>query len=114
MDLSCQSLDDALVIHVDEDRIDAAVAIQFKDRMRALTADAADRVILDLSRVSFVDSSGLGAIVSVMKFLAPARRLELAALTPNVGKVFHLTRMDSVFTIHESATPASQGTGNAI
>lgn len=111
MNLVSEAINDALVVRVNEDRIDAAVAIQFKDRMRELTADSGDRVILDLGRVSFVDSSGLGAIVSVMKFLAPARRLELAALTPNVGKVFHLTRMDSVFAIHDHA-PA-QGNGNA-
>ena len=30
------------------------------------------------------------------------RRLELAALTPTVAKVFRLTRMDTVFTIHDS------------
>jgi anti-sigma B factor antagonist len=38
-----------------------------------------------------------------MKFLAPARKLELAGLTPTVEKVFRLTRMDSVFTIHADA-----------
>jgi anti-sigma B factor antagonist len=50
--------------------------------------------------VHFLDSSGLGAVVGVMKLLAPERRLELAGLTPTVAKVFRLTRMDSVFTIH--------------
>lgn len=113
MDLIAEAAEDALVVRVNEDRIDAAVAIQFKDRMRELTAACDGRVILDLSRVGFVDSSGLGAIVSVMKFLAPARRLELAALSPHVGKVFHLTRMDSVFAIHDSAPAPAQGRGNA-
>ncbi|MDI3338707.1 STAS domain-containing protein [Defluviimonas aestuarii] len=111
MDLTSDPVDGALVVRVNEDRIDAAVAIQFKDRMRELTADRTGTVILDLGRVDFVDSSGLGAIVSVMKFLAPTRKLELAALTANVGKVFRLTRMDSVFAIHENA-PA-QEIGNA-
>lgn len=103
MRLTSETIDGAQVIRVDEDRIDAAVAIQFKDRMRDMTSEAPGRVILDLGQVGFVDSSGLGAIVAVMKFLAPARKLELAALTPNVGKVFHMTRMDSVFAIHARA-----------
>ncbi|GAB4388189.1 STAS domain-containing protein [Albidovulum sp.] len=103
MDLVAEPHPDALVIRVKESRIDAAVAIQFKDRMRELTAPGPARVILDLSRVDFIDSSGLGAIVSVMKSLAPAQRLELAALTRDVGKVFRLTRMDSVFAIHDTA-----------
>ncbi len=52
-----------------EPRIDAAVAIQFKDAMRAATDGGPDRVILDLSGVDFIDSSGLGAIVAAMKHL---------------------------------------------
>jgi anti-sigma B factor antagonist len=89
-----------LVIRVDEDRIDAAGAIQFKERMRSLTQTTSDRVILDMAQVKFLDSSGLGAVVAVMKLLAPDRRLELAGLTPTVEKVFCLTRMESIFTIH--------------
>ena len=103
MNLFSETIDGAQVVRVNEDRIDAAVAIQFKDRMREIAGATGGRVILDLSRVGFVDSSGLGAIVAVMKFLSPACKLELAALTSNVGKVFHMTRMDSVFTIHAHA-----------
>jgi anti-sigma B factor antagonist len=99
MNLYSEALDGALIVHVDEERLDAAVAISFKDHMREITAHPVQRVILDLSEVVFVDSSGLGAIVAVMKALAP-RKLELSGLTLNVKKVFHLTRMDSVFTIH--------------
>lgn len=94
---------DRLVIEVAEPRIDAAVAIEFKERMRDLIKDAPERVVLELSNVGFLDSSGLGAVVAVMKLLAPERRLELAGLTPTVEKVFRLTRMDSVFVIHPAA-----------
>ena len=62
--------------------------------------------MLDLSRVGFLDSSGLGAVVAVMKLIGPNRKLELAGLTPNVDKVFRLTRMDSIFTIHPSVEVA--------
>jgi anti-sigma B factor antagonist len=69
--------------------------------MRELTQNLAKRVILDMSRVNFLDSSGLGAVVASMKALAPERKLELSGLTPTVQKVFRLTRMDSVFIIHD-------------
>ncbi len=111
MNLVSETIDGAQVVRVNEDRIDASVAIQFKDRMREIAGASAGRVILDLSRVGFVDSSGLGAIVAVMKFLAPACKLELAALTPTVGKVFHMTRMNSVFAIHADAP--GRGLGHA-
>ena len=101
MDLTAEFRGDILVIDVIGDRIDAASAIRFKDRMRELTQADSPRVILDLSRVSFIDSSGLGAVVAVLKALAPDRKLELAGLTPTVQKVFRLTRMEQVFTIHD-------------
>jgi len=109
MKLYAEAQAGALHVQVHDERIDAAVAIRFKDKMREIALQPSDRVVLDLSRVTFVDSSGLGAIVAVMKALAPARRLELSGLTPNVAKVFRLTRMDSVFVIH----PATEATAIA-
>ncbi len=95
-----------LIATVGETRIDAAAAIAFKEAMRAVTDPFAGPVILDLGQVDFIDSSGLGAIVAVMKLLDPARPLHLVALTSNVDRVFRLTRMDSVFPIHETVTAA--------
>lgn len=102
MNLSTRLHDQLLVVTVAEDRIDAARAIQFKERMREIVQTPSERVILDLSSVAFLDSSGLGAVVAVMKLLGTERRLELSGLTPTVAKVFRLTRMDTVFTIHTS------------
>ena len=103
MELVAQERGGVLVIRAMRDRIDAASAIQFKDKMRALTSNsAAPRVVFDMSNVAFLDSSGLGAVVAVLKSLAPDRKLELSGLTPTVQKVFRLTRMDSIFVIHDS------------
>lgn len=111
MNLSSDLQGTTLVIHALDSRIDAASAIQFKDRMRELTQTASLRVVLDLSGVVFLDSSGLGAVVAVMKSLGPARKLELAGLTPTVQKVFRLTRMDTVFTIHDQVSPGLRHAG---
>lgn len=111
MKLSGEVTGDMLVVRVGGPRIDAAGAIQFKERMREVTQDGPARVVLDLSNVSFLDSSGLGAVVAVMKLLMPARKLELAGLTPSVEKVFRLTRMDSVFAIHPSVPGALRDAG---
>jgi anti-sigma B factor antagonist len=113
MQLTTQTGPQLLTVQVMEDRIDAATAIQFKERMRDITKDGTHRVVLDLSRVQFLDSSGLGAIVAVKKLLGPDRGLDLAGLTPTVEKVFRLTRMDTVFTIHptlEAAVSHAAGT----
>ena len=101
MEFSCTETGDVLIVRVMAERIDAAAALKFKDALRELTG-AASHVALDLRDVQFVDSSGLGAIVAVMKLMGTTRRLDLAGLTPTVDKVFRLTRMDSIFTIYSS------------
>lgn len=109
MKLSTHETAEVCVVSVNESRIDAVVAIQFKDRMRNVTDCSAPCIVLDLGQVDFIDSSGLGAIVAAMKQLGPNRRLDLAALNPNVDKVFRLTRMDSVFRIYDTLEDALAG-----
>lgn len=113
MELSSRDFGSTRVVRVGETRIDAAVAIQFKDQMRDLIEAGPDHIVLDLSGVTFVDSSGLGAIVAAMKQAGTPRQLELAGLTRSVKKVFALTRMDRVFTIHESVDAILAGPANA-
>jgi anti-sigma B factor antagonist len=99
MEFSTRTEDSLRIVSVQDSRIDAAVAIEFKDAMRAQTDDGPDLIVLDLSRVDFIDSSGLGAIVAAMKHIGADRKLALAGLTPTVQRVFQLTRMDSVFSV---------------
>ena len=100
MELTGEARGDTTYLCVSSERIDAASAIQFKDKFRDAVKDSGGRVLLDLGRVEFLDSSGLGAVVAAMKLLGPDLKLELASLTPTVEKVFRLTRMDSVFKIY--------------
>jgi len=94
-----------LVVTVDETRIDAAIATRFKDRLREIVLRGRKPVRLDMSRVDFMDSSGLGAMIAVRKALPESLPLVLDGLTPNVERVFRLTRMDSVFDIRPATTP---------
>lgn len=99
MELATKTEDHLRIVSVQGSRIDAAVAIEFKDAMRQETDGGPDLIILDLSKVEFIDSSGLGAIVAALKNLGQERRLALAGLTPTVERVFQLTRMDSIFSV---------------
>ena len=100
---------DVLTLLVESECIDAASAVAFKDLIRSAAQTAPPRVILDLSKVTFVDSSGLGAIVNAKKALAPATHLDLCTLSGAVDKVFKVTHMDSVFDIYPSLDQALSG-----
>lgn len=106
MNITSETSGDLQILKVEGTRIDAIAAIQFKDTVRKLTADKDNAVVLDLSNVEFIDSSGLGAIVAAMKLLGRDRPLHLAGLTPIVAKVFTLTRMERVFKIFKSPLDA--------
>ena len=104
MRLRTEEVDARLLVEVEETRLDAAVSTAFKDAMRRIvTASPGLPVVLDLGRVDFMDSSGLGALIAVLKAMPQGRALELLNPRPNVERVLRLTRMDSVFTIR--ATP---------
>lgn len=98
MNLTYTQHDTVGVVHIADTRLDASIAIQFKETFRTLTAEGGD-VILDLSDVEFLDSSGLGAIVAVYKALGTGRHMALAGLQAPVEKVMTLTRMNAVFAI---------------
>ncbi|KIT15669.1 STAS domain-containing protein [Jannaschia aquimarina] len=108
MELSEERHGDILLIKIHEDRIDAAAAVTFKDGVRSLIANHPGRVVLDLSQVEFLDSSGLGSLVAVMKMLG-GRKLEVAGSRDIVLRVLSLTKMDRVFVLHPDRDAALKG-----
>ena len=95
-----------LYLKVQAERIDAAAAIQFKDLVRRALTQSLQQKIIDLEQVSFIDSTGLGALISLQKAQQNAAKLTTCSLHPQVAKVFKLTRMDEVFDIYATAEAA--------
>lgn len=106
MQVDQETIDGQEVVHLNGSRLDAAVVVQFKDKIRKVTAGGNGCLILDMTKVDFMDSSGLGAIVSVMKHIGPERKLVIAGLSATVAKVFKLTRMEKVFSIYPDVDAA--------
>ncbi len=76
---------------------------EIRDRViptsRGKGVDVTRRIILDLSQVTFVDSTGLGALLSV--WTAAQRRsvdMEIVNLSPRVEKLVNITKLDQVFS----------------
>jgi anti-anti-sigma factor len=84
-------------------RLDAAAAPRLLARLTGAIAEGKAQFVVDLADVPFIDSTGLGALVSGLK---AARRVEgdlrLAAPSPQVRKLLRLTTLDRVFTILET------------
>jgi anti-sigma B factor antagonist len=92
-------------------RLDASVALAFKEEVLKLIAAGDSTLVLDLEPVQFMDSSGLGAVVSVLKALGAKGRLAVCNANAALLSLFKLTRMDKVFTITGSMEEAIQQVG---
>lgn len=111
MQLDQQEAGEALIVTPLEDRLDARVATDFKERMTELIALGHAKIVLDLSKVEFIDSSGLGAIVSSLKRMGGRGELVVCGLQETTMTLFKLTRMDRVFQIFDSEQQAVSALG---
>ncbi len=94
------------VMVVLEERLDAAVAGNFRDAVVQVAADGTHQLVLDLAKVSFVDSTGLGAMVSGLKALPAGGSMVLCNVGQTVSALLHLTRMDKVLAVHQDRESA--------
>lgn len=101
-----RKVDGVLIVRVTENRLDASRAPAFKSELSSLIDDFDGKIVIDLSSVDFIDSSGLGVLVSAMKQVGSRGTIALACMSATVKKLFSLTRMDRVFSLHETVASA--------
>ncbi|QEM68389.1 STAS domain-containing protein [Geobacter sp. FeAm09] len=95
------------VIYVKEERLDAHNSDELKAELNRLFDGGTKDLVIDLKEVRFIDSSGLGVLVSGFKN-ASARQgsLKLSALQSQVKSMFELTRLHRVFDIFTTVDDA--------
>jgi anti-sigma B factor antagonist len=95
------------VIYVKEERLDAHNSDEFKAELNRLFDRGMKDLLIDLKEVRFIDSSGLGVLVSGFKN-ASARQgsLKLSGLQNQVKSMFELTRLHRVFDIFQTVDDA--------
>ena len=97
---------DVMILELHLDHLDAGNVREFKERAPALLQDHA-RVVVDLSGVSFIDSSGLGALISLLRVVnGRGGQLRLCAMSRTVRALFELMRMHRVFVIDDTRDDA--------
>ncbi len=91
--------DSATVVRVHAHRLDAAVADELRRALaEAMLAAEQGPMIIDLSDVTFLDSSALGALVGSLK-AANARDVAISGAQPAVRTVLRMTRVDRAIRV---------------
>ncbi|MDJ1172973.1 STAS domain-containing protein [Roseofilum capinflatum] len=83
--------------------LDSTKASQFREEVNTLVQSGADLILIDLKEVTFIDSSGLGALVAALKTVRSAGgKLFICSINEQVRMLFELTSMDRVFEVYNS------------
>lgn len=96
MDMSIEERNGIHIITVNEPRMDAKAAGPFKERLLALIDEGNNMLLLNLAKVTFIDSSGIGAVISGLRKVGLYGDIKLCELTPQVDTMLKLTRLDKV------------------
>ena len=111
MDIEVRQKGRAMVIKPSAARVDIEVAPQFRTALLQLIEQGARSVVVDMSQVNFIDSSGLGALVSALKALKTKERngdIKLANVQPPVSALLEIIRLQRVFSSYGSVDLAVQ------
>jgi anti-sigma B factor antagonist len=94
------------LVTFDQERLDALNSPTIKQRLLELIETGRGQLVLDLGSIRFIDSSGLGALVSVLKRAGMQGGIRICRLQAPVAATFRLARMDRVFPIFDEAAAA--------
>lgn len=99
MQIDTEERGPVLILTPEDGELDASSAEEFKADVQALTAER-KHVVCDLRNITFVDSAGLGALLSCLRRVAGAGGdLKLCCPTEAVDSVLRTTRMHRVFDV---------------
>lgn len=92
--------------------LDVVASPRLSEELDRLLTDGRRRLVLDLEEVTLIDSSGLSALVRLLKQVrGQGGRLGLAALQPSVRRVFDLTRLALSFDLYDDVAAALRAAG---
>lgn len=103
-----QLANDVIVIQYQGENLDASNVREFRALMQPVL-EKHHRIVFDMQHMKFVDSSGLGALISCLRETnAQKGDFRLCSLSRSVSALFELMRMHRVFNIHESPEMGAQ------
>ncbi|MEC4806119.1 MAG: STAS domain-containing protein [Jaaginema sp. PMC 1079.18] len=96
-------------------RLDITTAWQFRLKLQECISKTSRHVVVNLSQVNFIDSSGLTSLVAGMRDADKVNgTFRICNVHPEAKLVFEVTMMDSVFEIFETEKEALEGEPRAV
>ncbi len=113
MDLGLEQIErDGVVVLTARGEIDVSTAPQLRQQLVEISAAGAGSVVVDLDSVDFLDSTGLGVLVSGLKrFRTSGGDLLVVCTKPRIMKVFEITGLTRVFSMHGTVDEALAAAG---
>ncbi len=100
MELSTKKQGVHTTVSIDDTRIDVQNAETFKTYLLNLIAEGKHNLVVDLKQVTFIDSSGLGALVYALREAKMnGGDVKIAHLKSQVQSIFKVTRLNKIFEI---------------
>jgi anti-sigma B factor antagonist len=94
--------------------VDLFTAPEFKQRVSAPIGAGVERLIVDLTQATFIDSSSLGVLIGAQRRLqSRGGRMVIACDTDAIVKAFRITGLDGVFTLVASVEAAFEESAGA-
>lgn len=91
--------------------VDVYTAPRLRERLVEVVEQGARHVVIDLSRVEFLDSTGLGVLVGARRRLLPSGgTVRLVCSQERLLKIFRITALDSVFSLFDTVEAATATT----
>jgi anti-sigma B factor antagonist len=90
-----------------EGEVDLYTAPELKQELHRLVGEGAKRIVIDMTQTTFIDSTTLGVLLSVVKRVRPeGGSVVLVCPDRNVKRIFEITLLDRVFTIVDTREEA--------
>jgi anti-sigma B factor antagonist len=94
------------IVEVDGE-IHVSTAPEFSDILNATIESGRTQLVLDLSGVMFIDSTGLSVLLNALRRVTrEGGRMAVVCSNPTVLRLFEITRLDSTFDLHGDVEPA--------
>jgi anti-sigma B factor antagonist len=114
MAIEFEQLEQVTVVKVRTRRLDAATAPTLKSKVGQKLEQGVRKVVMDLSEVELLDSTGLGSLLSLLKRIPPGGGFVLSGCAPSVMELMKLTRLDRVLQFYPDAASAAKALSTAI